>query len=244
MSGNAVREYLTTQGLNLPADEVEMAVLAVQTILQMAQAEIDTSVIWYEENNFNLATKLGVNIQDIYSSQDQDIFKSENNIVHTLRQLYLAIDSWCSRHQDLCVSLFLFENTTTSKCLVRLISHGLTLPAYLSCDQQHQQQYLFVRSATTGWLSQIDDIDEWLKDGSLNGIQIGASQLSVPITDIQGQVLGVLYVSHTHKNAFAKSELIDWIAMAVAIVPFMINIQAAMLAEQTKGNNNDKDTIH
>ena len=66
----------------------------------------------------------------------------------------------------------------------------------------------------------------------------------MPISDIQGQVLGVLYVSHTHKNAFAKSELIDWIAMAVAIVPFMINIQAAMLAEQTKGNNNDKDTIH
>ena len=31
MSGNAVQEYLTTQGLNLPADEVEMAVLAVRT---------------------------------------------------------------------------------------------------------------------------------------------------------------------------------------------------------------------
>ena len=45
-----VRDYLQTQGLKLPEQEVRMAMLVAQSVLELAQAEIDMSVLWYEEN--------------------------------------------------------------------------------------------------------------------------------------------------------------------------------------------------
>lgn len=241
MIRNPVREYLDTQGLKLPIEDIEMAVIAAQTVLRVAQAEIDTSVLWYYENHFSLAEKLGVNLDSTANHTVTDLFTANNNSIQTLRQLYLAIDSWRSRYQNQSVALYLSEKNATSNYLVRLVSQGCVLPAYIQCDEAQMQQYLFVRTARTGWLNLIDDVDQWLKDGSLSGRQPGLSQLSLPITNEYVQVFGVIFATHERIKSFSEAELINWIGMALAIVPLVINLQSAMMAT-TKGHNCDPDT--
>lgn len=243
MTRNVVCEYLNIQGLKLPIEEVQMAVLAVQSVLQVAQAEIDLNILWYQENHISLAQMLGVDCSKAHQLKPVDIFSINDNSVYTLRQLYLAIDSCCTRYHNQSVAVYLCQSDNTPNQLVRLVSLGNTYPASICCDLQQMQQYLFVRTAVTGWLNQIDDVEEWLKDGNLCGKQTATSQLAIPITNEQEQVLGVIFVTHTRSHAFTQSEVIDWVALAIAIVPLMMNLHSALVVTQQKVNNNDKDNI-
>ncbi|NUE67210.1 hypothetical protein [Snodgrassella sp. ESL0253] len=225
-----VRDYLQTQGLKISAEEVRMAMLAVQSVLELAQAEIDMSVLWYEENGFSLAQKFGLNTAVLHQLQPTDLFTVNNNSAYTLRQMYLALDSIASRYHNDTFALYLYESDDEAGQLYRLLAQGSKLPARIECGQQQVQQYLFARTATTGWLNQVNNVQQWLADGSLVGEQVGASQLAVPVTSEQGQILGVLYTTHQHDNAITEAELIDWIAMAIVITPLLQNLHNASTA--------------
>jgi hypothetical protein len=225
-----VRDYLQTQGLKVPTEEVQMAMLAVQSVLELAQAEIDMSILWYEENGFSLAQKFGLNSEALRQVHPTDLFTANNNSTYTLRQLYLALDSIASRHHNDTFALYLYEANDEAGQLYRLLARGSNLPVKLECEQQQVQQYLFVRTASTGWLNQVNNVQQWLADGSLIGEQVNASQLAVPVTNEQGQVLGVLYTAHQHNNAITEAELIDWTALAIVITPLLQNLQNASTA--------------
>jgi hypothetical protein len=225
-----VRDYLQTQGLKISAEEVRMAMLAVQSVLELAQAEIDMSVLWYEECGFSLARKFGLNTVVLHQLQPTDLFTVNNNSAYTLRQMYLALDSIASRYHNDTFALYLYESDDEVGQLYRLLAQGCKLPARIECGQQQVQQYLFARTATTGWLNQVNNVQQWLADGSLIGEQVGASQLAVPVTSEQGQILGVLYTTHQHDNAITEAELIDWIAMAIVITPLLRNLHNASTA--------------
>ncbi|MCO6519969.1 MAG: hypothetical protein J6582_02905 [Snodgrassella sp.] len=225
-----VRDYLQTQGLKVPAEEVQMAILAIQSVLELAQAEIDMSVLWYEENGFRLAQKFGLDQAALRQIQPVDLFTANNNSAYTLRQMYLAFDSIASRHHNDTFAVYLYETDDKAGQLYRLLAQGSKLPARIECGQQQVQQYLFARTATTGWLNQVNDVQQWLTDGSLSGKQTGASQLAAPITGEQGQILGVLHTTHQHNNAITDAELIDWTALAIAITPLLQNLHNASTA--------------
>jgi hypothetical protein len=225
-----VRDYLQTQGLKVPAEEVQIAILAIQSVLELAQAEIDMSVLWYEENGFRLAQKFGLDQAALRQIQPVDLFTANNNSAYTLRQMYLAFDSIASRHHNDAFAVYLYETDDKAGQLYRLLAQGNKLPARIECGQQQVQQYLFARTATTGWLNQVNNVQQWLADGSLSGKQTGASQLAAPITGEQGQILGVLYTTHQHNNAITDAELIDWTALAIAITPLLQNLHNASTA--------------
>ncbi|WMY91276.1 hypothetical protein [Snodgrassella communis] len=225
-----VRDYLQTQGLKVPAEEVQIATLAIQSVLELAQAEIDMSVLWYEENGFRLAQKFGLDEAALRQIQPVDLFTANNNSAYTLRQMYLAFDSIASRHHNDAFAVYLYETDDKAGQLYRLSAQGSKLPARIECGQQQVQQYLFARTVTTGWLNQVNDVQQWLADGSLSGKQTGASQLAAPITGEQGQILGVLYTTHQRNNAITDAELIDWTAMAIAIAPLLQNLHNASTA--------------
>lgn len=225
-----VHDYLQTQGLKLSVDQVQMAMLAAQSVLKLAQAEIDMSVIWYQENGFSLAEKLGVNTASLHQLQPTELFTVNNNSAYTLRQMYLALDSMASRHHNEIFALYLFEPDEIVGQLYRLLSYGCCLPAHIKCGLQQVHQYLFARTATTGWLSQVNNAQHWLSDGSLTGKQVADSQLAVPITNTQGQVLGVLYAAHKQPDAIIEAELIDWTALAIVITPLLQNLHQAIEA--------------
>ncbi len=243
MSRKAVCEYLNTQGLTLPAEEVEMAVLAAQTVLHMAQAEIDHSVLFHQDDQTNLTQKLGINEQPSAVRDKVDCLTATDDSLSMMRQLFLAIDSWYSRHRNLSVGLYLMEKHETDHYLLRLVNRGEILPTYIHCDEQQMQLNLFVRTAFTGWLYLIEDINEWLQDGSLTGTQTGLSQLSLPVNDDEGRVIGVIFVSHETIEAFNTTQLIDWIGMAIAIEPLMVNLHAVVNAAATRGINDDSYRI-
>jgi hypothetical protein len=225
-----VRDYLQTQGLKVPAEEVQIAILAIQSVLELAQAEIDMSVLWYEENGFRLAQKFGLDQAALRQIQPVDLFTANNNSAYTLRQMYLAFDSIASRHHNDAFAVYLYETDDKAGQLYRLLAQGNKLPARIECGQQQVQQYLLARTATTGWLNQVNNVQQWLADGSLSGEQTGASQLAAPITGEQGQILGVLYTTHQHNNAITDAELIDWTALAIAITPLLQNLHNASTA--------------
>ncbi|WP_239323530.1 hypothetical protein [Snodgrassella gandavensis] len=225
-----VRDYLQTQGLKVSAEEVQMAMLAVQSVLELAQAEIDMSVLWYEENGFSLAQKFGLNTAALHQLQPTDLFTANNNSAYTLRQIYLALDSIASRYHNDTFAVYLYESDEEAGQLYRLLAQGSKLPARIECGQQQVQQYLFARTATTGWLNQVNNVQQWLADGSLVGEQVGVSQLAVPVTSEQGLILGVLYTTHQHANAITEAELIDWTALAIVITPLLHNLHNASTA--------------
>ena len=80
-----VRDYLQTQGLKLPEQEVQMAMLVAQSVLELAQAEIDMSVLWYEENGFSLARKFNLSPDSLYQIHPADLFTANENSAYTLR---------------------------------------------------------------------------------------------------------------------------------------------------------------
>ncbi|PIT21190.1 hypothetical protein [Snodgrassella communis] len=225
-----VRDYLQTQGLKVPAEEVQISILTIQSVLELAQAEIDMSVLWYGENGFRLAQKFGLDQAALRQIQPVDLFTANNNSAYTLRQMYLAFDSIASRHHNDTFAVYLYETDDKAGQLYRLLAQGNKLPARIECGQQQVQQYLLARTATTGWLNQVNNVQQWLADGSLSGEQTGASQLAAPITGEQGQILGVLYTTHQHNNAITDAELIDWTALAIAITPLLQNLHNASTA--------------
>lgn len=229
-----VRDYLQTQGLKLPEQEVRMAMLVAQSVLELAQAEIDMSVLWYEENGFSLARKFNLSPDSLYQIHPADLFTANENSVYTLRQLYLVFDSIASRHHNDVFALYLYEGNNEAGELCRLLARGYHFPAVLNCDQQQVNQYLFARTASTGWLNQINNVQMWINDSSLTGQQSGASQLAVPVTGEEGQVLGVLFAAHQQQDAITDTELIDWIALAMVITPLMHNLYNAATTH-TKG---------
>ena len=223
-----VRDYLQTQGLKLPVQEIQMAMLATQSVLELAKAEIDLSVLWYEENGFSLAEKFNLNTNALRQTHPADLFTSKDNIAYTLRQLYLALDSVASRHHNDTFALYLYEGNDEAGELFRLLARGCQLPAILKCDQQQINQYLFARTAITGWLNQVNDVQSWLNNGSLSGKQNSASQLAVPVSGDQGQILGVLYAAHQQTDAITDTELIEWIALAMVATPLLYNLHDAV----------------
>ena len=71
-------------------------------------------------------------------------------------------------------------------------------------------------------------MQSWLNNGSLSGKQNSASQLAVPVSGDQGQILGVLYAAHQQPDAITDTELIEWIALAMVATPLLYNLHDAV----------------
>lgn len=54
MPAALIKDFLLTQGLKLPLDEVRAAYLTAQTVMDMGTASIERSVLWLEHEDWSL----------------------------------------------------------------------------------------------------------------------------------------------------------------------------------------------
>ena len=50
-----IKDFLQTQGLKLPADEIHVAYLTAQAVIKMGNASVERSILWPSEDGWQLA---------------------------------------------------------------------------------------------------------------------------------------------------------------------------------------------
>ncbi|MBH5329520.1 GAF domain-containing protein [Eikenella sp. S3360] len=219
MSAELIQDYLQTQGLKLPPEAVQIAMLAAGSVMAAGRAEIEPEVLWYRGEGGTLSEHLP---------------RTESNHA-LLRQIFMALDSAYSANPYRSAGVYLLSAPDR---LVQLTAQGEPLEKLLAVGQDLeavQIAHLAARSAQTGWLNQIDDVAQWLANGDLAGSRHRpGSQLAVPVYAESGRVLGVVYLEHSSPAAFNDTALSLWIGLALALAEPL----AALLQEEGGSKEN------
>ena len=202
MSADFLSDYLRTQGLKLPQGDAQAALLWLETVIRMADAEIDRSVLWYADVSDTLADRLPEN--------------ADNHVL--LRAAYLALDALLSRYPA-TGAVYLLHS---AHGLLRLAAQGLPLPAVLALEQA-EPLHPAVRSAQTGWLGLVDNIGLWRDwgDWPIEHDNGALSCIALPVYGEDGRVLGVLYAEHADAQAFDAERQSAWVGLAFALLPLL-----------------------
>lgn len=218
-----IQDYLQTQGLRLPRDEVRVAYLATQAVINIGNASIDRSVLWYINDEVVLSEYIEQN--------------SENEAL--LKKIFMALDSVFSRNQNVqSVTIYaLMPSENNKPYLLRLVQQGKGIEQKVPVNEENGSFYLPVRTAQTGWLNIVDDVAYWLEQKELQGSHHirSQSQISLPICTESGAVLGVLYAEYTDKTAVNEAAQIDWVALSLALIEPM----KALLKYESQEEKND-----
>lgn len=220
-----IQDYLQTQGLRLSKDMVHMSYLAVQAVMDVGHASIDRSVLWYADDEVVLS----------------DYFEQNDDNEALLKQIFMALDSVFSRTERVSnatvYALRLSENNHL--CLLRLAQQGERVEQKMTVDEEYGRFYLPVRTAQTGWLNLVDDVDSWLKQGELQGEHHSRSrsQISLPVCTDSGVVLGVVHVEYQDKEALNEEAQAEWVALSLALSQPLSELLKVELTE-----NNDDQT--
>ena len=206
MSALLVQDYLQTQGLQLPQDEVLVALRLAQAVISMGAASVERSILWYANDESVLAEHI----------------EADAGSEALLKQIFMALDSAFERapcQSAVVYGLMPSENENTTPYLLRLAQQGAALAQVLLLDEAHAWTDLPSRTAQTGWLNLVQDVPHWLSLDELQGGQNlrSQSQMSLPICRENGAVLGVLQLEHAGKNGFDEAAQIVWVALALAL---------------------------
>lgn len=206
MSLPLIRDYLQTQGIRPPEDEVRMAMLAAQAVMQHP-ASIENNLLWPPH---------------LTAVLPRDAERNE-----TLRQLFLAVDAAFSREPNASLQLYLKHENQ----LLRLNGRGrasadclpASNPATLQTDCQSANEnqshdHLASRAAQTGWLYHVENIKYWQENENLAGDWLpdtpSGGLLAAPIYGENGRIDGVLYAEYAHADH--AEQLAQHIGLALA----------------------------
>lgn len=199
-----IRDYLQTQGLKLPQDDVRVACMAVQTVMNMGKASIERAILWPQGEGWALA----------------DAFEVNEVNEALLRQIFMALDSVYSRQSDVrSAAVYAKLPAEHGSRLLRVTVQGEPLEAVWQLDEETAEISLAARTALSGWLNVADDTARWLALGELSGARNEAcgSQISAPVCMESGAVLGVVQVEYPEAGQTNEAAQIDWTALAVAL---------------------------
>lgn len=217
MSAALISDYLRTQGLKLPVEAVQVALLTAQTVMAGGQASIEPQLLWYRRSGGGLAEHLPQRPE------------------HTewLRRVFMALDSF---HEAAPADLAALYWLAAPDKLVRLCSRGEEAEDVVAAEQDLAAEavgHLAARSAQTGWLNQIDDVAAWLRNGDLAGARHReGSQLAVPVCQSNGRVLGVLYLESRRPSAFDDAALSHWSGLALALAEPLSELSEPAISPQ------------
>ena len=202
MSTALIQDYLRTQGLKLPLEAVQIAMLTAGSVMAAGKAEIEPEILWYRGADGAL---------------EQHLPRDEAHHAR-LRQIFMALDSAYTASPCRSAAVYLLH---TPDRLLHLVAQGEPLEKLLAVEQDLEAAHtahLAARSAQTGWLNQIDDVARWLQNGDLVGSRHRpGSQLAVPVYAENGRVLGVVYLEHGHPAAFDEAAQSIWVGLALAL---------------------------
>ncbi|MCP1660382.1 hypothetical protein [Neisseria perflava] len=207
-----IKDYLQTQGLKLPADDVRVAYVAAQAVMNMGQAAVEQEVLWYDHDGVKLAEHISQNPQN----------------EALLKQIFMALDSTYSRAKGVKSAVVYAhmpshgETKNTENLmpqLVRLTHQGEVIEPKLAVDDDNSRIFLACRTAQSGWMNIANDIPYWLSLGEIHGERNegGKSQISAPICMENGTVLGVVHIEFAEPNQADEAAQAEWVALALAL---------------------------
>lgn len=205
MPAALIKDFLLTQGLKLPLDEVRAAYLTAQTVMDMGTASIERSVLWLEHEDWRLA----------------DYLEQNSGNEEGLKRLFMALDSVFSRCKGVRAAAVyaLMPSENAAFRLVCLSRQGEVLENLWDLDEAAGKVSLACRSAQSGWMNIASDVGRWLALGELSGERNrhSAAQLSIPVCTESGGVLGVVHVEFEKAGCADEAAQAEWIALALAL---------------------------
>lgn len=205
MPAALIKDFLLTQGLKLPLDEVRAAYLTAQTVMDMGTASIERSVLWLEHEDWRLA----------------DYLEQNSGNEEGLKRLFMALDSVFSRSTGVrsAVVYALMPSESQAFQLICLSRQGEVLENLWDLDEAAGKVSLACRSAQSGWMNIASDVGRWLALGELSGERNrhSAAQLSIPVCTESGGVLGVVHVEFEKAGCADEAAQAEWIALALAL---------------------------
>lgn len=197
-----IKDFLQTQGLKLGQDDVRVAYLTAQAVMNMGNASIERSILWHESEGFALAEHIAQT--------------PENEAL--LKQIFMALDSVYSRGGNVkSAAVYAAMPSEQQPELVLLSRQGQPLAVRIDSTEATGRRHLPVRTAQSGWMNIADDVAYWLELGELEGEHDEGSQISVPVCLPSGAVLGVVHVVFQQKYQADEAALTDWTALALAL---------------------------
>lgn len=205
MPAALIKDFLLTQGLKLPLDEVRAAYLTAQTVMGMGTASIDRSVLWLEHEDWRLA----------------DYLEQNSGNEEGLKRLFMALDSVFSRCKGVRAAAVyaLMPSENAAFRLVCLSRQGEVLENLWDLDEAAGKVSLACRSAQSGWMNVASDVRRWLDLGELSGERnhASAAQISIPVCTESGGVLGVVHVEFECAECAGTAAQVEWVALALAL---------------------------
>lgn len=205
MPAALIKDFLLTQGLKLPLDEVRAAYLTAQTVMDMGTASIDRSVLWLEHEDWRLA----------------DYLEQNSGNEEGLKRLFMALDSVFSRCKGVRAAAVyaLMPSENAAFRLVCLSQQGEGLENIWNLDENVADVSLACRCAQSGWMNVASDVRRWLDLGELSGERnhASAAQISIPICTESGGVLGVVHVEFECAECADEAAQAEWVALALAL---------------------------
>ncbi|ARB69863.1 hypothetical protein COH34_02510 [Neisseria meningitidis] len=205
MPAALIKDFLLTQGLKLPLDEVRAAYLTAQTVMDMGTASIDRSVLWLEHEDWRLA----------------DYLEQNSGNEEGLKRLFMALDSVFSRCKGVRAAAVyaLMPSENAAFRLVCLSQQGEGLENIWNLDENVADVSLACRCAQSGWMNVASDVRRWLDLGELSGERnhASAAQISIPICTESGGVLGVVHVEFECAECAGTAAQVEWVALALAL---------------------------
>ena len=229
MSQVYIQDYLHTQGLKLPLEEVQIAYATLGAVFNLAEVKDLPGNLW----------------QDRAHNVDAVAFMPESDDNHVfLRAVYAVLDTTLHRFPAK-VALYMAAEQAAAKaepvCLQRIWHNQFTLPAELNQEHAH---LLAHRAAQTGWAYVIEDAQHWLRINELSEdeCRLGFSQMLLPLCAPTGAVLGVLYVSSPEAHAFAEEAQVWWVAACLTLADALFHHFPATWWGQQDENDDDIPT--
>ncbi|HHS1175089.1 TPA: hypothetical protein ACTCVM_000154 [Neisseria meningitidis] len=205
MPAALIKDFLLTQGLKLPLDEVRAAYLTAQTVMDMGTASIDRSVLWLEHEDWRLA----------------DYLEQNSGNEEGLKRLFMALDSVFSRCKGVRAAAVyaLMPSENAAFRLVCLSQQGEGLENIWNLDENVADVSLACRCAQSGWMNVASDVRRWLDLGELSGERnhASAAQISIPVGTESGGVLGVVHVEFECAECAGTAAQVEWVALALAL---------------------------
>lgn len=205
MPAALIKDFLLTQGLKLPLDEVRAAYLTAQTVMDMGTASIERSVLWLKHEDWRLA----------------DYLEQNSGNEESLKRLFMALDSVFSRCKGVRAAAVyaLMPSENAAFRLVCLSRQGEVLENLWDLDEAAGKVSLACRSAQSGWMNIASDVRRWLDLGELSGERnhASAAQISIPVCTESGSVLGVVHVEFECAECADEAAQAEWVALALAL---------------------------
>ncbi|MBG8619478.1 hypothetical protein ELQ26_00600 [Neisseria meningitidis] len=205
MPAALIKDFLLTQGLKLPLDEVRTAYLTAQTVMDMGTTSIERSVLWLEHEDWRLA----------------DYLEQNSGNEEGLKRLFMALDSVFSRCKGVRAAAVyaLMPSENQAFQLICLSRQGEVLENLWDLDEAAGKVSLACRSAQSGWMNVASDVRRWLDLGELSGERnhASAAQISIPVCTESGGVLGVVHVEFECAECAGTAAQVEWVALALAL---------------------------